>query len=383
MPWSVLALFGAWQIINLGVVSVQCAKKCLYPGVGVPCETPVMDHDAAWKRLFGLPVLLEHLLKGFARPVAERLDFSTLRQQPANSVDADARQRHGDAAWRVDYVDGSGRSLAVLIEFQSTVDASMAARMHVYAEAARERLRRQGKSDEDGVVRVLPLVLYSGDGPWNALGGVAEVGVTADGEVWLPLSGNYLLLDANRRAREDLPRENLVTAVFELNAAETLDEMCARVRSLLDRLRGEPRRAVFDWLRLVAPRMFPQSDAAAAIASLEREFAEIETEEGTMMALAKRVQEWEAEWHRQGFEEGLKQGLEQGEKQGLAAERELLRRLATRRFGTASGDALVCRLAEISDPNRLARIGERIIDCDTGAELFQWLDADRAGTDTH
>ena len=284
-------------IVLRGAVSAHCAEKCPYSRAGVSGETPFMDHDAAWKRLFGLPVLIEHLLKSFARPVEERVDFSTLRQQPANSVDADARQRHGEES--------------------------------------------------------------------------------------LPLSGNYLLLDANRRAREDLPRDNLVAAVFELNAAETLGEMRARVRSLLDRLRGEPRRAVFDWLRLVAPRMFPQSDAAAAIGSLERENAEIETEKETMMALAKRVQEWEAEWHRQGFEEGLKQGLEQGEKQGLAAERELLRRLATRMFGTASGDALVRRLAEISDPNRLARIGERIIDCDTGAELFEWLDADRAGTDTH
>ena len=370
-------------IVLRGAVSAHCVEKCPYSRAGVPCDTTRMDHDAAWKRLFGLPVLIEHLLKGFASPVDERLDFSTLRQQPANSVDAKARQRHGDAAWRVDYDDGSGRSLAVLIEFQSTVDPSMATRMRAYAEAARERLRRQGKSDADGEVRVLPLVLYSGDSPWNALGGVAEVGVTADGEVWLPLSGNYLLLDVNRRAREDLPRDNLVAAVFELNAAETMGEMHARVRSLLDRLRGEPRPAVFDWLRLVAPRMFPQSDAVAVIASLERENAEIGTEKETMMALAKRVQEWEAEWHRQGFEDGLKQGLEQGEKQGLAAERELLRRLATRRFGTSVGDALVRHLADISDPDRLAGIGERIIDCGTGAELIEWIGANRGGADTH
>ena len=334
-----------------------------------------MDHDAAWKRLFGLPILIEHLLKGFASSVARRLDFSTLRQLPANSVDADARQRHGDAAWRVDYDDGGGRSLVLLIEFQSSVDASMAARMHGYAEAAREQLRRQGESDADGEVRLLPVVLYSGDRPWNAPGGAGEVGITAEGEVWLPVHGAYLLLDANRRARDDLPRDNLVVAVFELNAAETLDEMCARVRSLFDRLRGEPRRAVFDWLRLVAPRMFPQSDAAAAIASLEREFAEIETEEGQMMALAKRVREWEAEWHRQGFEQGIEQGF--------AAERELLCRQATRKFGAAAGDALVRHLADISDPDRLARIGERIVDCGTGAELLEWLDGDRDGADAH
>ena len=94
-----------------------------------------------------------------------------------------------------------------------------------------------------------------------------------------------------------------------------------------------------------------------------------------MMALAKRVQEWEAEWHRQGFEEGLKQGVE--------AERELLCRLATRKFGTATGNALVRHLADISDPDRLAGIGERIVDCGTGAELLEWLDADGDGTDAH
>ena len=123
-----------------------------------------------------------------------------------------------------------------------------------------------------------PVVVYSRDAPWNALGDVGETGVTVGGEVSLPVHGNYLLLDAKRRAREDLPDDNLVAAVFQLNAAETLDELRARVRSLLDRLRGEPRRAVFDWLRLVAPRMFTQADAAAAITALEREFTEVAKE---------------------------------------------------------------------------------------------------------
>ena len=298
------------RIVHRDAVSAHCAEKCQYSAVGVTCETPGMDYDAAWKRLFGLPVLVEHLLTAFASPVAKRLDFSTLRQMPADSVDA------------------------------------------------------------DGADRLLPVVVYSGDRMWNAPGGAAKAIVTADGEASLPLRGAYLLLDANRRAREDLPRDNLVAAVFELNASETLDEMCSRVRSLLDRLRGETRRAVFDWLRLVAPRMFPQADAEAVIASLEREIAEIEREEQTMMALAKRVQEWEAEWHRQGFERGLE------------AERELLCRMATRKFGAAAGDALARYLAGISDPDRLAGIGERIIDCGTGAEVLGWLDADRDGAGT-
>ena len=334
-----------------------------------------MDHDAAWKRLFGLPILIEHLLRGFASPVAARLDFSTLRQLPATSVDADAKQRHGDAAWRVDFDDGSGRSLLLLIEFQSTVDMSMAARMNGYAEAARDRLRRQGESDADGEARLLPVVLYSGDRPWNAPGGAGEVGVTADGEVWLPVHGPYLLLDANRRAREDLPRDNLVAAVFELNAAETPSTMADRMSAMSRGLHGDALRAMIDWIRATFPKKFPQADAAGVIASLEREFPEVAKEEGTMMALAKRALEWEEEYGRQGFEKGLNQGL--------AAERELLCRLATRKFGAAAGDALVRPLADISDPDRLAGVGERIIDCGTGAELLEWLDADSDGADPH
>ena len=367
--------------VGCAAVSAHCAEKCLYPTVIVSCETPGMDYDAAWKRLFGLPVLIEHLLKGFASPVAEHLDFSTLRQLPANSVDTDARQLHGDAAWRVDFNDTSGRSLVLLLEFQSTVDSSMATRMHGYAEAARERLRRQRELDADGEARVLPVVLYSGDRPWNAPGGAGEVGVTADGDAWLPLSGAYLQIDANRRARENLPQDNLVAAVFELNAAATPGGMADRMRAMPRGLDVDALRALIDWMRAVFPKKFPQPDAAEVIASLEREFPEVLKEEGTMMALAKRALEWEAEYHRQGFEEGLKQGLERGEKQGLAAERELLCRQATRKFGGAVGDALVPHLAGISDSDRLVGIGERIIDCGTGAELLGWLDADRDGAD--
>ena len=240
-----------------------------------------------------------------------------------------------------------------------------------------ERLRRQNASDPDGESRVLPVVLYSGKPPWHAPGGAAEVIVTADGEAWLPLSGAYLLLDANRRAGEDLPRDNLVAAVFRLNAARTPAGMVDGLRAMPRELDGEVARALLDWMRMVFPKRFPQSDAAEVIASLEREFPEIVKEEGVMMALAERARQWEEEYTREGFEKGLKQGLERG----LAAERKLLRRMAVRKFGAAAGDALARHLAGISDPDRLAGIGERIVDGGTGSELLDWLDADRDGAD--
>ena len=146
-------------------------------------------------------------------------------------------------------------------------------------------------------------------------------------------------------------------------------------------------RALIDWIRTVFPKRFPQADAAAVVGSLEREFPEVAKEEGTMMALAKRALEWEEEYGREGFEKGLGQGLEQGEKRGIeqgralgiAAERELLCRLASRKFGAAAGDVLARHLAGISVPDRLAAIGERIIDCGAGDEFLRWLDENRGG----
>ena len=129
-----------------------------------------MDHDATWKRLFALPCMVEHLLRGFAGPAAAQLDLSTLRAQPASWAGPDTEQRHSDVVWRADYADGSGRSLVAVLELQSRVDRSMAVRVMRYASMAYEASMRRGETDADGEVRVLPVVVYSGRSRWTAPG---------------------------------------------------------------------------------------------------------------------------------------------------------------------------------------------------------------------
>ena len=91
--------------------------------------------------------------------------------------------------------------------------------------------------------------------------------------------------------------------------------------------------------------------------------------------LADRVQEWIEEWLRQGREQGLEQGREQGLALGLergrAEERGLLCRLASRKFGAETGERLSGPLARLTDPDRLAEVGDWIIECGTGAELLE------------
>ena len=54
----------------------------------------------------------------------------------------------------------------------------------------------------------------------------------------------------------------------------------------------------------------------------------------------------------------------------LARERSLLQRQATLRFGRGTGDRLKSLLAEVSDHDRLADVGEWIVQCEDGAALL-------------
>ena len=106
--------------------------------------------------------------------------------------------------------------------------------------------------------------------------------------------------------------------------------------------------------------------------------------------LEETVQEWTREWVEQGRAEGVEQGraegveqgraegveqgraegVEQGRAEGVEQERTLLCRLATRKFDATSGEGLSAALAGVTDPDRLAQVGDWIIECETGADLL-------------
>ena len=159
-----------------------------------------VNYDAGWRHLLGLPVIMEHLLRGFAGPVADLLDLSTLRELSAGWTEADpgtaakARRRYGDGVWRAGYADGSGRSLVSLLEVQSRGDRGMAERIRRYEGVAYNRLRRQGAMDADGELRLVSIVVHTGRYPWAAPGGADRIEVTADGEAALPVWSQYLPL---------------------------------------------------------------------------------------------------------------------------------------------------------------------------------------------
>ena len=107
----------------------------------------------------------------------------------------------------------------------------------------------------------------------------------------------------------------------------------------------------------------------------------VSTVEEARMTLEERVSQWPRQWLEQGIEQGLAQGIEQGRAQGIeqgraqgieegrVRERALLCRQAARKFGDDTSERLAAALAGVTDPDRLALVGDWIIECATAAEL--------------
>ena len=453
-----------------------------------------MEIDAAWKRLFALPAMVEHLLRAVAPELARRLDFTTMEQLAANwtrptggtDPHTDARptgsaephtgprptggadphtgprptggadphtgahptggaeprtgarptggadphtsarptggtgprtgaQRYADAVWRIRY-DGAdagadARTLVLLLEFQSTVDPDMAARILAYTSLLREHLRRQGRLDPDGALRTLAVVVYSGPKPWSAAGAAGAVPLSPDGAPLLPVIAPYRLLDSRREATDDATERNPALAVLGVEGADSPAQAAARMQAmalwlpqvLADRdTRREFGASVATWLAATMPRLFSPADDE----EIESIGLGLFEEEDEMTTLHLRAKEWEAEWLRQGIAQGMEQGMErglaqgvergmaqgmehgleqgmehgleqgmerglaQGVERGLAQERSLLREQAARKFGAAVGEELARRLESASDAEALRDIGVLIIDCTDGAELL-------------
>ena len=89
------------------------------------------------------------------------------------------------------------------------------------------------------------------------------------------------------------------------------------------------------------------------------------------MTLVERAAEWSREWRKEGLEQGLEQGLEH--------ERALLCRMTAARFGVATAERLAELLAPITDTERLAAVGDWLVQYDTGDDFLARVDAAPAG----
>ena len=346
-------------------------------------------HDASSRLWYDHSRMIEDLLRGFVpADLVEAFDFDSLEQLPTQHVGDDRRQSRGDMLWRVRFRDrATGEDewlyLLVLLEFQSTVDRHMAVRVLAYTAQTLLKLVRGGALPADGKLPpVLPVVIYNGRTRWSAPEEVSET-IAEVGAGLAPFQPRqrYLLLDQHAMRVESLPPGNVVSAQIELEQG-AVPGMAPVLRDLGRLLAGPEhaslRRAFASWTR----EMVARSRVAVAHPRLVGALEALEGE-GDLDAmgslLAERIDEYvetriktgiEERSLKRGLEQGLEQGLERGLTRGLEQERALLSRQAARKFDARTASRLAVLLDGIADAERLAEIGEQVIDCATGAELL-------------
>ncbi len=325
-------------------------------------------HDPAYKLLFSRPRMVRDLLDGFAaRSWSDILDFGSLAPLPASFIGRELQQRHGDLIWRVRVRDDRWLYLVLLLEFQSTVDPAMAVRILEYTALVYRRLVDHDVLREHGALPpVLPVVLYNGRRRWTAPVEVTNL-LAVGRDVLAPYqpSQRYYVLDVARAADADLPAGNLVSALIGLEKTRDAAGLRGALEALFDLLRqqkdGALTQAFMTWLRhgLRHAGRLP-ADGEDPLAQLQE----------TQTMLEETVREWTREWLEQGRAQGIDQGRVQGIEQARHEERALLCRLAARKFDDGAAERLAAALAGVTDPDRLARVGDWIIECATASDLL-------------
>ena len=170
------------------------------------------------------------------------------------------------------------------------------------------------------------------------------------------------------RARvEDLPRNNAVAAQIEVHQDALARDPDGMLRRLSERLGGPEHRALrmafIEWVRQsVAPGMVPK---APKLKSQLRKIAELGELQQMKSLVLKSMEDY---W--QGL---VDQEAARTLERARADERARLCRQAGRKFGGRAQDRLSAVIEGVTEPDRLAEVGDWVIDCDTEAEFLAHL----------
>ena len=323
---------------------------------------PPLPHDAAYKAMYRHPQAVRDLFRYLAAPrgplgpeTVAALDLSTVAKLPAEWVTADFRRRHGDQVWRIrlrEASDDAGAEawLLLLLEFQSRADTDMALRILGYVVELYRDLEAQGVV-RPGTRRppVLPVVIHNGESPWRAPVRVAELialprvpaQVRRDLRALQPAQRLHVV-DFPRHRQEDLVPGNVVSLQIGFEHAGPSDY--ARLSQAMAEIEDTGlRRTVHEWVARRARR------DGVDLEELDVEGTYFRSRIGDNFRRATQA------WFAQGRTEG---------------QTELMRRMAARKFGADVAERLSGMLTGIADPERLAEVGEWLLECEHGDELL-------------
>ena len=323
-------------------------------------------HDQSYKLLFSLPLAIHHLIRGFINSdLADELDFDRMESLATERTTSGLVRSQADLIWKIHF-KGSSRYLLLPMELQSRTDRYMAARMLYYvAVAFHGMLARKTRSHQLAPGGLLPptlaMTIYNGRAPWTAPADVRDTiepvrGWLADYQPKL----THKVLDLRLLAGQHVDEPNVVSWIASMEWDSSAGNVSRVVREVLDAYPGPEhkrlREAFREWVLGAAQSWGIGEEVLEQVESLK--------EAGMIYA---GVEELKERAHREGRGEGRIEGRVEGRAEGRVT---LVCRQARLKFGADTAERLSRLLEGVSDPERIGRIGDRIIECETGTELL-------------
>ena len=339
---------------------------------GNPDRSPQVSrrHDQSYKLLFSLPLAIENLIRGFIDgDLADELDFDRMESLATERTTSGLIRSQADLLWKIHF-RGSARSLLLPIEFQSVIDRYMSVRTLYYVAVGYHGLvsskEPRGKLAPMGLLPpTLAVTIYNGRLPWTAPDDVFDMIEPVRG--WLvgyQTRLRHQVLDLRALARESLPESNVVSWIASMELDSSAENISRVAQEVLERYPGPEhvklREAFRDWVLGAAESWGIGEETLDRVKSLK--------EAGMIYA---GVEELKERARRKGLGEGRAEGHIKGNAEGRRQGRAtLIYQQARLKFGAETADRLLRLLEDITDPEQIARIGCRIIECETGAELL-------------
>ena len=270
-------------------------------------------YDRSYKKLFSHKGFVKHLLQGFVRlKWVELVDFDKITLEPVSFIDRLFKKKEADIIWKLPLKQGSEVYLYLLLEFQSTVDQTMALRfasyiLNFYAE-------RIAKEKNKRLPVVFPLLLYNGKQRWNAAKSLQEMIELVDPSLREYLIRfKYFALDIGSFGKRSLIklRNNLVSAIFLLENARNENELDSVLKEIVEIVKSEMDKEMLarfgDWLEMLFKRT----------TKTEVNFEKIISEGSEYTMIVETLIEMRKKWENKGIQKGMEKGKEKGLKEGI------------------------------------------------------------------
>ena len=282
---------------------------------------------------------------------------ASLHELPTEFIGERGDKRIVDLCWLAKGSDGD--SAIILIENQSAPDRRMPARATTRVGLLYESLGGEARGSDGRFPPTPVVVIYTGHRPWRPPDDQSALARDPAGHPLPWLTGRrYARLELRDPATQYPKRGNRMAALARLMFAESPFDAIHLLREVGEWLdfgdEDEERlyRCYLNWFYAVTPTLRPRDWDPEH----ERKVEELVRE---VSALERNTDRWLESHRRDAFADGR---------------REELVRLTARRFGADTGQRLGARLENVNDPGLLNRVGELIVDCETGKHLLAGID---------